>query len=287
MVARRRMRGCVLFAPSESLAAAVLALLLCLAPSQVSAQTDPPVTLTLRGDETPETVRKLVDTLSVGGRKVEVRLLAPDPAAPGAATTPPAAAAVIPPAADSRIEQLWDHFVDGFDQGNAAVPNVVDLPSDWEKGWANNRNGATGPSAGWRILAGALVAATGALLFRFATAGWFARRLRPAGPEFTTRLVSSAYGLVQDLACIALALTLANLARILWLSDPDLAMTTFRTAANGVAIGAVYIAVGRFLVAPGAPERRVLPLPRAERHFSILTAYAIATPSLGRVGRDQ
>ena len=278
MVARRRTRGCVLFAPSESLAAAVLALLLCLAPSQVSAQTDPPVTLTLRGDETPETVRKLVDTLSVGGRKVEVRLLAPDAAAPGAATTPPAAAAVIPPAADSRIEQLWDHFVDGFDQGNAAVPNVVDLPSDWKRSWAANRNGATGLSAGWRILAGVLVAVAGALLFRFATAGWFARRLRPSGPEFTARLVSSAYGLVQDLACIALALTLANLARILWLSDPDLAMTTFRTAANGAAIGAVYIAAGRFLVAPGASERRVLPLPRAERHFSILTAYAIATP---------
>lgn len=249
-------------------------------PGPASAQADTPVTLTLRGDETPETVRKMVDALSVGGRKVEVRLLAADAATPvpaqPVATPPPAVVAPAP--ADSRLEQLWDHFVDGFDHGNAAVPHVVELPADWKKGWADNRNGTTGLSAGWRILAGVVVALTGALLFRFATAGWFARRLHPAGPEFTARLTASAYGLLQDLACIALALALARLTRMLWLPEVDLAMTAFRTAANGAAIGAAYIAVGRFLVAPGSPERRVLPLPRAERHFAILTAYAIATP---------
>lgn len=263
------------------IAALALAVLCGLAPSPASAQADAPVTLTLRGDETPETVRKLVDALATGGRRVEIRLLAAGAAAPAtaqsAATSPPSPASA-PATADSRIEELWDHFVDGFDHGNAAIPHVVELPTDWWRSWANNRNGATGPSAGLRILAGVMTALAGVLLFRRATAGWFVRRLQPAGPEFTARLVASGYGLAQDLACIALALALARLTQVFWLPDADLAMITFRRAANGAAIGAAYIAVGRFLMAPGAPERRILPLPRAERHFAILTAYAIATP---------
>lgn len=272
-------RWWVLPAAPRWLAALALAALCWLSPIQASAQVDAPVTLTLRGDETSETVRKLIDALAASGRKVEIRLLAPDAAIPqpAAAAPAPAPASVTVPA-DSRIEELWDHFVNGFDSGNAAIPHVVDLPVDWWRSWAANRNGVTGPSAGWRILAGVVIALAGALLFRFATAGWFARRLKPSGSEFTARLIASAYGLLQDLACIALALALARLARMLWLPEADLAMTTFRTAANGAAIGAAYIAVGRFLVAPGAPERRILPLPRAERHFAILTAYAIATP---------
>lgn len=259
-----------------------------LSPSPVSAQADTSVTLTLRGDEPPETVRKMVDALAVGGRRVEIKLSrpdAPEAANPAPASAPVAAvAAAAPPAptpvgaAETRIEELWNHFVEGFDHGNAAIPHVVDLPEGWERSWAGNRNGATGPSAGLRILAGVMIALAGALVFRLATAGWFARRLTPAGSEFTSRLIASAYGLLQDLACIALALVLARLARMIWLPDADLALTTFRTAANGAAIGAAYIAVGRFLLAPGAPERRLLPLPRAERHFSILTVYAIATP---------
>ena len=284
-MAKYGVRRWALPAAPRWLAGLALAALCWGCPSPASAQADAPVTLTLRGDETPETVRKLVDALSVGGRKVEIRLLAdaatPATAQPMAAVSPAPASApktAAPATADSRIEELWDHFVDGFDHGNAAIPHVVELPTDWWRSWANNRNGATGPSAGWRILAGVAIALTGALLFRLATAGWFARRLQPAGPEFTARLVASGYGLLQDFACIALALALARLTRVFWLPDADLAMTTFRTAANGAAIGAAYIAVGRFLVAPGAPERRVLPLPRAERHFAILTAYAIATP---------
>lgn len=266
------------------LAAAALAALCWLSPSQAPAQTDAPVTLTLRGDEAPETVRKLVDAIAAGGRKVEIRLVGAD-AVTAATSTPTTAATPAPPApaappatAETRIEELWGHFVDGFDHGNAAIPHVVDLPTEWERSWGTNRNGVTGPSAGLRIFAGVAIALAGALLFRMMTAGWFARRLQPSGPEFTARLVASAYGLLQDLACIALALALARLTRVFWLPDADLAMTTFRTAANGAAIGAAYIAVGRFLVAPGAPERRILPLPRAERHFSILTVYAIATP---------
>jgi small-conductance mechanosensitive channel len=274
-------------------AAAILALLCWLAPIPASAQADGPLTLTLRGDESPETIRKLVEALSVGGRKVEIRIAnapAPNVAVPAASNpTPPSPASASGPAqpstlvepptmAGSRLEMIWDNFVAGFDYGNAAIPRIVDLPGDWSRAWVQNLNGATGLSAGLRVLACLVMAFGAALLFRRATASWFARRLHPSGAEFTPRLIASSYGLLQDLACIAVLLAVGRLTRGLWLPADDLALITFRTVGNGAAIGMAYIAVGRFLLAPGAPERRLLPLPRAERHFFLLTLYAIATP---------
>lgn len=268
--------------------ALMLAVFCWLSPLQVFAQADAPVTLTLRGDETPEAVRRLIDALSAGGRKIEIRVGGADaPAAtavPAAAPTVPAAAAKPPPAmaeasaAEERLESLWNYFVAGFDYGNAAIPRVADLPGDWRRGWAQNRNGVTGPSAGMRILGSLAIALALAALFRFATAGWFAHRLQPEGPEFTPRLIAASYGLLQDLATIFIALGTLRLLRMLWLPEADFAEAALRTISNGAAIGGAYLMVGRFLLAPNAPERRLLPLPRAPWHFRLLTIYAIVTP---------
>lgn len=269
---------------SKYLAALAIALCCWHSPLPVSAQQpEAPLTLTLRGDEAPETIRKLVDALSAGGRKVEIKLTGGQGPAAGApapaAVAEPATAPIAPPSmADTRLEMIWNSFVNGFDYGNAAIPQIVRLPADWEQAWAKNSNGTTGPSALLRGLADLAVALAVGLLFRRATRGWFRRRLQPAGESFTARMAASASGLAQDLACILLGLAVARILRQAWLPTDDLAMVTFRTIANGMAIGAAYIAVGRFLLAPGAPERRLLPLPRADRHFALLTIYAIATP---------
>lgn len=66
------------------------------------AKPDASPVLTLRGDETPETVRKLVDALSAGGRKVEIRIAGKDEAA--TAHAPPASAAAgagLPPSSSN------------------------------------------------------------------------------------------------------------------------------------------------------------------------------------------
>lgn len=248
-----------------------------------SAQTttaDAPLTLTLRGDETPETVRKLVDSLSAAGRKVEIRIAGRDvPAAPApAAPASPVRTMPETSSAETRLEALWTYFIEGFDYGNAAIPRVADLPGDWLRVWAQNRNGSTGASAITRILASVAIALAVAGLFRIVTAAWFARRQRPEGPEFTPRLIASGYGLLQDLATIFLALWTLRLLRRLWLPEADLAEATLLTIGNGAAIGAAYLAVGRFLLAPGTPARRLVPLPRAEWHFRLLTIYATVTP---------
>lgn len=240
------------------------------------AAADAALTPTLRGDETPEAVRKLVDALSAGGRKVEVRIAgkdAPMPAAAPAAAAPPAAATTTPkalpavPEASSRLEALWDYSIAGFDYGSAAIPRVAGLPGDWRRAWAHNRNGATGASAEMRILMSLALALAIAGLFRFATAGWFAGRLRPEGPSFTARLVASGYGLLQDLATIFLALRALRRLRLLWRPEADLAEATLRTVGNGAAIGAAYLAVGRRRARRSGGWRRC----RAPRALAIST----------------
>ncbi|WP_332699698.1 mechanosensitive ion channel family protein [Bosea sp. (in: a-proteobacteria)] len=273
--------GQVLAATRGFLLLAAVALLCLPAVAQTAAAPGEPLTLTLRGDETPETIRKLVDTLSAGGRRVEIRLAGTSAAAAPApaAAVPVAPAAAPPPAAaatEAEAEALWDYFVSGVDYGRAAIPSVVDLPSDWGRAWARNRNA----SAGSQILICLALALGVALLFRFATAKWFAARMVPKGPYFTARLIASGMGLLQDLLTIALWLVVARGVSSAWLPLEDLAAEHLRAAANGAAIGAAYIATGRFLLAPGAPERRLMPLPRADRHFRLLCVYAVAVPVL-------
>lgn len=271
----------------------LLALLLCLAggaPALAQANNDAPVSLVLRGDESADTIKRMLDALEASGRKVTLRIAAPGEAA---AVQPPVAAAALPAAgqpveatktaqptvnAASRVEEFWDSFVAGVDYGNEAIPAVTSLPDDWERAWSRNRNGASGLSATWRLLLSAALAVGVALLFRWASRGWFARRLQPAGPEFTPRLIASTYGMLQDLLTVGIALGTLRVCGSFLLPELDLAARILRTVGNGAAIGAAYMVIGRFLVAPGAPERRLLPLPRAEHHFKLLVVYAIFAP---------
>lgn len=252
------------------------------------AETEAPVVLNLRGDETPETIRRMVDALS--GRPVEIRVggvpaAAPPPAPAPTAKTKPAAAAPAPAISmadeegfQAEASALVDRFVDGVEYSGASIPSVTELPADWERSWQRNLNGRDGPTAGWRIVGIVCLALAIAFAFRIATARWFGRKRRPLGPEFTPRLIASSWGLLQDVATILLALAVARTARNAWLPADDLAMQALTTAANGAAIGALYIAVGRFLISPDAPERRIMPLPRAERHFRRLVVYSVLTP---------
>ncbi|MBA4333690.1 MAG: hypothetical protein C0420_01675, partial [Methylobacterium sp.] len=208
-----------------------------------------------------------------------------------AASKPEPKAIAAAETAETTIDALVDHIVEGIDYGTASVPRIGELGQDWERAWLANRNGTTGPSASTRIGLIILLALAVAGAFRMASASWFRRRMQPASETFTARLVASSWGLLQDGATILLALMLARLCRNLWLPEADLASIALTTLANGAAIGAVYAAVGRFLLAPGADQRRLMPMPRAERHFKLLLVYAVVTPVIivvlllaGRVG---
>ncbi|TQI77177.1 small-conductance mechanosensitive channel [Bosea sp. AK1] len=259
--------------------------------SPAPAQGQSSVVLNLRGDETPETIRKMVDALSAPGRQVEIRV-------GGAATATPVTTAPAEPAGKAKlaaqpapalsmadeegfqaeVSALVDRFIDGVEYGGASIPAIGELPDSWGRVWLRNLNGREGATAGWRVFGIICLALAVAFTFRIASARWFARKMQPAGPEFTPRLIASSWGLLQDVATILIALAVARVARNAWLSESDLANIALTTGANGAAIGALYMAVGRLLLAPGAPERRIMPLPRAEVHFRRLVVYAILTP---------
>jgi small-conductance mechanosensitive channel len=252
-----------------------------------TAQNQSSVVLNLRGDETPDAIRKMVDALSAPGRQVEIRVggAAAEPSAESTGKAKPAAVRPAPAVSmadedgfQAEVNALVDRFVDGVEYGGTSIPAIGELPGNWERAWQRNLNGGEGPSAGWRVFGIICLALAAAFAFRIGSARWFARRLRPAGSEFTPRLIASSWGLLQDVATILVALALARIARNAWLPENDLANIALSTGANGAAIGALYIAVGRFLVSPGVPDRRIMPLPRAERHFWRLVAYAILTP---------
>lgn len=234
----------------------------------------PPVTLTLRGDETPETVRRLVEALSVDGRKVEVRIGDAPAALPAKAPAAAPAAAPAPSGAESGVDAVLDNFTAGLGHGIRSLPGLRTLPQDWARAWQENRNG----SSGMRVLAAVLAGLAAVALFRMATARWFAARMQPQGPYFTARLIASGACLVQDALTIALWLAVARLAGTALLPEPDIAHYLLKGLVNGGGVGAAYVAVGRFLLAPGAAGRRLLPLPRAERHFRILAIYAVMVP---------
>lgn len=266
--------------------------LVCLAPIVPAvAEDQSSVVLNLRGDETPETIRRMVDALSAPGRQVEIRVgnaaavpIAPPPAEPAAKAKPvaaqpaPARSMADEDGFQTEVNALVERFIDGVEHGGTSIPAIVELPTDWGRAWQRNLNGRESLPAGWRVFGIVCLALAAAFVFRIATAHWFARKMQPAGPEFTPRLIASAWGLLQDVVTIFLALALARVARNAWLPENDLANIALTTGANGAAIGALYIAVGRFLLSPGMPERRIMPLPRAEVHFRRLVAYAILTP---------
>jgi small-conductance mechanosensitive channel len=287
---------------SRGLIAAIGAMGLVLAaapPSCAQSPAQPPVVLTLTGEEAPDTVNRMVEALSREGRQVEIRIggvpSAPKPAAapskpepqPKAGTPTDTAA----PSSTAQVEAFVDHLVEGVDYGIASVPRVGELADDWERAWQARRNGLSGLSASMRLALTLALALAMAGAFRIASAGFFASRMRPKGPEFTPRLIASSWGLLQDVAMIVVALLVARTLRNAWLPEPDIAAATLTTVANGAAIGALHLAVGRFLLSPGAPERRIMPLPRAERHFGFLVFYSVVTPVIivalllaGRVG---
>ncbi len=270
-----------------------IGLVLVMAPSgRAQSPAQPPVILTLTGEEAPDTVSRMVEALSREGRQVEIRIAGTAPAKAGTAASKPEPKAITAAeTADTTIDALVDHIVEGIDYGTASVPRIGELGQDWERAWLANRNGTTGPSASARIGLIILLALAVAGAFRVASASWFRRRMQPTSVTFTARLVASSWGLLQDGATILLALMVARLCRNLWLPEADLASISLTTLANGAAIGAVYAAVGRFLLAPGAEQRRLMPMPRAERHFKLLLVYAVVTPVIivvlllaGRVG---
>jgi small-conductance mechanosensitive channel len=185
------------------------------------------------------------------------------------------------PAADDvdalldRASVYWDHFVSAFNEGNADLPKVGLLPGDLANGWSANLNGREGLSAVARLLLVLALSGLVAYLVRALAHRWLAAWFAPEGPLLVQKLRAALVVGLRDLLILAAFWLTARHTRNLLLPQADLAARICDIAVIAVLYVAAYLVVGRFFLSPDAPERRLLPMPRAEHHFRVLTVFAI------------
>jgi moderate conductance mechanosensitive channel len=229
---------------------------------------DEPVTIILKGDEKPEVITRTIEALTQNGKAVTVRIA---PAKKGADSPADDANSVL-----DRAGVFWDYFVSALHVGNADLPKVGLLPGDLARGWSANSNGVEGLPAIMRVVLALTLAALAAFLVRALARPFLAARCVPESPLLVHRFKAALAVGLRDLLTLAAFWLAARLGANLLLPQVDLAARTVNIAVIATLYAAAYLIVGRFFLAPNAPERRLLPLPRAEHHFRLLTIFALS-----------
>lgn len=240
-----------------------LFLLLLLALAAAVHAADNSVTVVLHPGDQPQRLATVVEALRDSGRPLTVRW--EDAPATAAAT-----AAVVPAA--SAAPGLWTSFEAGLAKDLRGLVYLPALLQAIAAAWP-------GP------------ADTAWLLGLFAVAGigaWgvhaLLRRLsgtRPApAPDLVERLRASCFVLLIDAAALAAFVLLGRIG-LAWLTA-DAAREAGERLLLGGATAALYLLCGRFLLAPGAPARRLLPLPDPGWHFGMLLAYGVLGSAVGQ-----
>lgn len=241
---------------------------LCLALVTAAMAQDAPrdgVTVVLRPGLDRGQTDAVLNALKDAGRPVTVRW--EGSADPAPAATPPARQDAAP------TRSLWDVFEAGFTMHLRGLARLPELPRDVAAAWARNVN-ASGAEG---VLLLATVLALAALLAFGVHRALDAVLPRPPDPsvDVVGRFRASARGLLADLVALG-AFILGGWLLVRWLLPaPDLAQTLGGRLIRHVSTAALYVIVGRFLLAPRDPENRLLPLPHAAWHFGMLTAYGV------------
>ena len=211
-------------------------------------------TLRLNGTEDPAVVARMLDLLKRSNRNVVVTI-GDKPVSGGSDAGKPAkpADSDMAMAEAGSLALAWTMFSLGFDEGNRALPALAQLPQLWAQGWAMNRNG--GWPAGLIGLVLALAAAA-ALGVRALLAAWTARRGQPADARMSRRFFAAAAVLAWDLACVAAFGVAGHYLAGILLPEADLARRTVNLLGASLTATGLYLAFGRFLLAPADPVRR-------------------------------
>ncbi|WP_158554749.1 mechanosensitive ion channel family protein [Methylovirgula sp. 4M-Z18] len=230
------------------------------------------VTLILRGDESPDTMQKVMSAAEKAGKPVTVKLSSPDEKKSDGASVADA-----PPPA-STLDLVVNNVVDGFDAGNRAIPAVVEFPEDWRRAWAEVRNGQQGPSAFLRLFGVFAFGLLAALLAHAMTRHWVAIHRVPVDSSPSRRFLASAAVLLRDTFLLVALLTATRAGIRYFLPEDDLVHEIAHRASIAVGGIGAYMIVGRFLLAPNEKPRRLLPLPRDEFHYKLLLGYGTLGP---------
>jgi small-conductance mechanosensitive channel len=220
-----------------------------------SAHAQAPVTIVVRGDESPEQIGRLVDGAAASGRAVALTLEAR--AAETSATAP------APP------PSLTDAFVAGTIGGMASMAALAPLPALVARAFAASRLGAIGT-----------VLAPLALLALAVGVAILVRRLfggvggRPEAGAWA-RFLEASGGLARDAVALAVGWVAGRLSIDALFADPDLVRFTALAALRVGLLTGLYLLFGRYLLKPLTDGRPLMPLPRAALHLRLLTIYAL------------
>ncbi|KAA2238256.1 mechanosensitive ion channel family protein [Salinarimonas soli] len=225
-----------------------------------------PITIVVQPGDDQDRLGRLVDTLRRQGNPVQMG------SAPAAAATP------LTPA--RGLGDLWQAFLRGVARGAHAVPAIPELWRATDRAWREARNGG-GPGGA----AGLVVAVLGTGLAAAGVAHALLRRALPApsiGPEhrFVDRLKASGAALGRD-GAVLLAFAVASATSLPgWLPEDDVARAAAMSLVNAATAAGIGFAIIRFLVSPGAPERRLLPILHPVFHARALGAYAVLAAAI-------
>lgn len=245
-----------------------------LAAAQAQAASEPLV-LELKGGESSADIARMIEALGQNGRSVTIRMAAAPAAKPAdaAASQPPASHS--PPVSDvARFMMALDG---SFGESWPSLRAIPTLGPDFARAWA--AEGVSGVSVWLTIAAALAIALAIGWCARAFAAGLLAGRSH-ADNSPSSRVALALQGAAVDIAGAIAAVIAFKLMVGWWTPKTSMAAASAVAATRAFAALSLFAIVGRFLLAPGRPEARMLRLPRADTHFRILLGYAL----LGQCG---
>lgn len=235
------------------------------------------ITIVLRPGLSQPEIDAIMDRAAASGRPVTVRW--EDAPQAGSAAVRPTIAA---PA--SLSQSLLPAFRNGLAFRLEGLAHAGSLPGIIATAWAS------------REAHGGMVLAAIALAL---LAGWAVHRgllrmvcpARPAGGlDLLHRFQIAWRHLAADVGGVVALVLAGMLAQRLFLPAGDIARDLAGVVVRVLATVGLYAALGRALLAPGEPERRLLGMPHAEWHYRMLLIYAVigalVTVSVAMAGRS-
>ncbi len=230
---------------------------------------DPGITLILPPDQNPAQIEALIKTIKDTNRPITIRVEGgPAQAKPETAQAPATNAG--PSQALSWFKTRRDNFVDGLALGFSGLGQLGSLAGEFADAWSANGKGGSSliPLLGLLLAMGAgyfAVARTGPRWVRFPAA---------AEPDLVAKVWWRLKMVMVDALALLALVALGTLAIRLFLPDPDFVQDfAYSLMRFAVTIG-IYLAIGRFLMAPDPSGFPLLPLQRAPWHLRNVVIYA-------------
>ncbi|QIG47221.1 mechanosensitive ion channel family protein [Nordella sp. HKS 07] len=225
-----------------------------------------PVNIVVDGTETAEALKKVIDEVSGDNHPVSISF-APKPQATVASKV----------AEDVSFEGVFGLFVRGLREGWNAIPRAPQYLSDFAHWWQSAPESPRLLLYLFKLLV---------LLCISGFAGWLALRLlKSMGPALPTsdpapldqKLRPALARLAKDVAAVAVFIAVAWALFSHFFNPLAAEGKLTQQLIRVIPAIAAFVIVGRFLLSPGEPRLQLFMLPRAKRHFGILTAYSAIT----------